>query len=97
MGTGFVGGAIGNTGVGYLVKKYKKTWFVGAFSVPATVLARAPCVGLSVTFPPSLEARTGRRRAKDEKNGQPKSVACEGKDCSMRSLRGMLHSMPTVR
>ena len=30
MGTGFVGGAIGNTVVGYFVKKYKKTWFVGA-------------------------------------------------------------------
>lgn len=29
MGTGFVGGAIGNTVVGYFVKKYKKTWFVG--------------------------------------------------------------------
>ena len=27
---GFVGGAIGNTAVGYLVKKYKKTWFVVA-------------------------------------------------------------------
>lgn len=27
---GFVGGAIGNTGVGALVKKYKKTWFIGS-------------------------------------------------------------------
>jgi len=27
---GFVGGAIGNTGVGALVKKYKKTWFIVA-------------------------------------------------------------------
>jgi len=27
---GFIGGAIGNTGVGYFVKKYKKTWFVVA-------------------------------------------------------------------
>jgi uncharacterized membrane protein YfcA len=27
---GFVGGAIGNTAVGWLVKKYKKTWFVVA-------------------------------------------------------------------
>jgi len=27
---GFVGGAIGNTGVGFLVKKYKKTWFIVA-------------------------------------------------------------------
>ena len=27
---GFLGGAIGNTGVGYFVKKYKKTWFVVA-------------------------------------------------------------------
>jgi len=25
-----VGGAIGNTGVGYLVKKYKQTWFIVA-------------------------------------------------------------------
>jgi hypothetical protein len=25
-----MGGAIGNTGVGYLVKKYKKTWFIVA-------------------------------------------------------------------
>ena len=29
MWAGFVGGAIGNTGVGALVKKYKKTWFIG--------------------------------------------------------------------
>lgn len=27
---GLIGGAIGNTGVNYFVKKYKKTWFVVA-------------------------------------------------------------------
>lgn len=62
MGTGFVGGAIGNTVVGYFVKKYKKTWFVGASfvpSVPSTVLTPSPCVSMAFfcgILPPSLEA-----------------------------------------